>query len=172
VGFEQVIEHWIGGQLIRLVIDRIDRLPGGESLIIDYKTGSVKPQKWFGERPEEPQLPLYAVSAGEPPAAVVYAVIRNDGCQYLGLVNAPGLFPGLPQEGKRYEYLAEAGRDLPGTTAEWKVTLHRLMAEFLAGEAAVAPLKGRRSCDAAWCELQPLCRIDELEQLQDPGGAR
>ena len=86
----------------------------------------------YGERPEEPQLPLYAVSAGEPPAAVVYAVIRNDGCQYLGLVNAPGLFPGLPQEGKRYEYLAEAGRDLPGTTAEWKVTLHRLMAEFLA----------------------------------------
>lgn len=172
VGFEQVIEHRIGGQLIRLVIDRIDRLPDGETLIIDYKTGSVKPQKWFGERPEEPQLPLYAVSAGETPAAVVYAVIRSDGCQYLGLVSAPGLFPGLPQNGKRYEYLVEAGRDLPGTTAEWKEILHRLMAEFLAGEAAVAPLKGRKSCDATWCELQPLCRIDELEQLQDPGGAR
>ena len=93
-----MIERRIGGQLIRLVIDRIDRLPDGETLIIDYKTGSVKPQKWFGERPEEPQLPLYAVSAGETPAAVVYAVIRSDGCQYLGLVSAPGLFPGLPLE--------------------------------------------------------------------------
>jgi ATP-dependent helicase/nuclease subunit B len=44
-----------------LKIDRIDRLADGSLVVLDYKTGQVKPAAWFGERPEEPQLPLYGV---------------------------------------------------------------------------------------------------------------
>jgi ATP-dependent helicase/DNAse subunit B len=165
-GFEQEIEYEIEGQSIRLVIDRVDRLPDGQRVIIDYKTGKVKPDHWFGEPPQEPQLPLYAISAPTPPAAVVYAVVREDGCVFKGIVSGDDLFPGLPQSGARHERLAEAGRDLPGTTAHWKVVLHRLMADFLAGEAQVQPLQGRAGCKSVFCELQSLCRIDELESLQ------
>ena len=170
-GFEQPVEYEIEGQVIHLVIDRIDRLPNGEEVIIDYKTGKVKPEQWFGERPEEPQLPLYTVSADHTPAAVVYSVVRNDGCLYSGLVNAPDLFPGLPKPGKASEHLDAAGRNLAETAAQWKETLHRLMAEFLSGRAGIQPLDGRKTCDAAYCELQPLCRIGELEQLAATGAA-
>ena len=166
-GFEQEINYEIEGQGIRLVIDRIDRLPTGGEIIIDYKTGGVKPDKWFGDPMEEPQLPLYAASAEQPPAAVVYAVIRNDGCEYKGIVQQPGLFPGLPKPGKASEYLDEAGRNLPGTTNNWRQVLHRLMSEFLEGKAEIQPLQGETSCKNVYCDLQPLCRIGELKQRRD-----
>jgi hypothetical protein len=58
---------------------------------------------------------------------------------------------------------------MPATVADWREVLHRLMAAFLAGQAAVDPKDGRRTCSGSWCELQSLCRIDELERLQADG---
>lgn len=171
-GFEREILHEIEGETVRLIIDRVDRLEGGGQAIIDYKTGKVDPKKWFGERPEDPQLPLYAISADEAPDAVVFAVIRDDECLFSGVVNNEGLFPGLPPPPRQSTAeLIEAGEDLQATTARWKVTLHRLMADFLAGEAAIDPKDGTRTCERSFCELQPLCRIGELQSLADAGGA-
>jgi ATP-dependent helicase/DNAse subunit B len=166
VAFEKEITQEIEGQPIRLVIDRIDRLPGGESVIIDYKTGKVDPRKWFGDRPEDPQLPLYAISADSPPAAIAFAVIRDEECLYRGVVTKEGIFPGLPpRPGSQNTALIEAGQNMPVTIDNWRRTLHRLMAEFLAGDAAIDPKNGRKTCDNSYCELHPLCRITELEQL-------
>jgi probable DNA repair protein len=167
VGFEKEILQEIEGQPIRLFIDRIDRLPGGENVIIDYKTGKVDPKKWFGDRPEDPQLPLYAISAESLPAAIAFAVIRDDECLYRGVVTQEGIFPGLPPgNGARNSLIIEAGQNMPVTIDNWRGTLHRLMAEFLAGKAAIDPKNGRKTCDNSYCELQPLCRITELEQLR------
>jgi len=167
VDFEREVLHEIGGETIRLYIDRIDRLADGGLAIIDYKTGRVDPAKWFGERPEDPQLPLYAVSAGETPFAVVFEVIRDDECLFKGVVRDAGAFPGLPpKRSAANEALVAAGADMPGTVAAWREALHRLMAGFLAGQAAVDPKNGRATCRDSWCELQPLCRIGELERLQ------
>jgi ATP-dependent helicase/DNAse subunit B len=164
-GFEKEILHEIDGQTIRLVIDRIDRLPDGKEVIIDYKTGKVDPKKWFGDRPDDPQLPLYSISAETVPAAVAFAVIRDEECLYRGVVTREGIFPGLPQKrGLHAETIIEAGRNMPVTIAEWRQTLHRLMAEFLSGAASIDPKDGRRTCENSYCELQPLCRISELEQ--------
>ncbi len=167
VGFEQEIVKEIQDQPIRLFIDRIDRLPAGEHVIIDYKTGKVDPKKWFGDRPEDPQLPLYAISADTAPAAIAFAVIRDEECLYRGVVTADGIFPGLPpRPGMHTDKIIEAGRNMEVTIANWRRTLHRLMAEFLAGEAAIDPKNGRKTCDNSYCKLQPLCRITELEQMQ------
>ncbi len=164
-GFEKEILHEMDGQTIRLVIDRIDRLPDGEEVIIDYKTGKVDPKKWFGDRPDDPQLPLYSISAETVPAAVTFAVIRDEECLYRGVVTREGIFPGLPQKrGLHAETIIEAGRNMSVTIAEWRQTLHRLMAEFLSGAAAIDPKDGRKTCENSFCELQPLCRISELEQ--------
>jgi ATP-dependent helicase/nuclease subunit B len=170
VDFEREVLHEIGGQTIRLYIDRVDRLADGGLAIIDYKTGRVDPAKWFGDRPEDPQLPLYAVSSGETPFAVVFAVIRDEECRFKGVVRAESAFPGLPPRRTRStEALVAAGADMPATVAGWREVLHRLMAGFLAGQAAVDPKDGRRTCSGSWCELQSLCRIDELERLQVDG---
>lgn len=164
VGFEREILHEIEGQTIRLVIDRMDRLPDGSMAIIDYKTGRVDPKKWFSDRPEDPQLPLYASSADATPFGVVFAVIRDDECVFKGVVRGPEAFPGLPpRRRKDTAYLIDAGEQMEETVAEWKQVLHQLMADFLAGQAAIDPREGRKTCDNSWCELHSLCRIGELE---------
>jgi len=93
-------------------------------------------------------------------------VIRDDECLYQGVTTQEDIFPGLPPKGKRYENIIEAGNNMPATIEKWKQILHRLMAEFLAGEAAIDPKDGRKTCDNSYCDLHSLCRISELEQLQ------
>jgi probable DNA repair protein len=170
IGFEQEVIESFGDQNIRLIIDRIDRLASGGEAIIDYKTGRVDPKKWFGERPEDPQLPLYAISAAETPAAVVFAVLRDDECSYKGVVTETGQFPDLPpRPSKSNEALRRAGESMPATVKQWREVLHGLMADFLAGRAAVDPKDGRQTCDDSYCDLQPLCRIAELDQWRREG---
>jgi probable DNA repair protein len=164
IGFEEEILPAIEGQEVRLVIDRIDRLPSGEQIIIDYKTGKVDPKKWFGERPDDPQLPLYAISAAAQPAAVAFGVIREDGCGFKGIVTREGLLPGLPPRETAYtREQVEAGRNMPQTIIEWRQTLHSLMTGFIGGHAVIDP-KAANTCRNTHCKLQPLCRINELRQ--------
>ncbi len=165
VGFEKEILPVIEGQPIRLIIDRVDKLSSGEEIIIDYKTGKVEPKKWFGDRPEDPQLPLYAISADKPPAAMVFGIIRDDGCLYKGVVKQGGLLPGLPPKaGKATQELIDAGYEMSNTIENWRQILHRLMADFLAGKAAIDPKHDLKTCENSYCELQSLCRIGELDQ--------
>jgi len=164
-GFEKEIQPEIEGQTIRLFIDRVDTLPSGEEIIIDYKTGKVDPKKWFGDRPDEPQLPLYAISAEKTPAAVIFGIVREDGCEYKGVVRQGGLLPGLPPNATNTnQYLVDAGHDMPETINKWRETLGHLMADFLEGEAAIDPKDDDKTCDNSYCKLQPLCRIGELRQ--------
>jgi len=167
IGFEKQIRTAIKGQPIKLVIDRIDRVGAGDEIIIDYKTGPEDPKKWFGERPENPQLPLYAITAENPPAAVAFGIIRDDGCLYRGVAKRGGLLPDLPpKETKANKYLIEAGNDLSATTIQWRQVLERLMTDFQAGESRIDPKNGLKTCTNSHCKLQSLCRVGELEQLR------
>ena len=84
-------------RIIRIIEEKQGKL--GSIEVLDYKTGRVDPKKWFGERPEDPQLPLYAVSAEEIPYGVVFAVIRNDECVFRGWCRARAYFPGCRPNG-------------------------------------------------------------------------
>src|SRR5262249_21799142 len=54
-----------GGVQLGARSDRVDRRSTGGHAVLHYKTGAGNPtsKRWQGERPDEPQLPLYAVSA-------------------------------------------------------------------------------------------------------------
>jgi len=116
-------------------IDRIDHLPGGGALLIDYKTESLqKTKNRVRAGSEETQLPFYALLSGaQAPRAA-----------YLNL--AEGEEPGLHElpELARLAELLEAG-------------MARDMARIAAGEPL--PALGEGSvCD--WCEVRGLCRKD------------
>ncbi len=60
--FERAFTFKLGPHLLRGRVDRVDRLPGGEYELIDYKTGRPKSS---GQLAEDVQLSLYAVGARE-----------------------------------------------------------------------------------------------------------
>jgi ATP-dependent helicase/nuclease subunit B len=143
----------LGGLQVRTRADRIDQLPSGREIILDYKTGMLKWTGWEGDRPDEPQLPLYCATSAEPIAGAAFAVIRIGELAFRGATEEGASLPGLK------EMRAEAPRSFSGQLEEWRRVLERLAANFRAGLAEVDPKHG--ACDL--CGLRALCRIREFE---------
>ncbi|MEX2353428.1 MAG: PD-(D/E)XK nuclease family protein [Gammaproteobacteria bacterium] len=156
------IEQWhkarIGDLEIRMRIDRIDELADGRMIVLDYKTGQVRTADWDGERPGDPQLPLYAVSADGEVAAIAYASLKHGKYGFTGLAEADGLLPGVETAmDKDTGELLWASR-----LQEWKTVLTQLARDFVEGKAVVDP-KDNNSC--RYCDLHTLCRIHELQAM-------
>jgi probable DNA repair protein len=149
---------------VRTKIDRIDKLPDGSRVILDYKTGDASVKDWFGARPDAPQLPLYAVSAEPPPVAVAFASVRTGKCGFTGLSKFSDTLPRVKRFSDSEYCYGDA--DWSAMLDEWRRSLQGLAQEILQGDARVAPKSGS-SC--RYCQLQPLCRIDELQTAQKPG---
>lgn len=137
-------------------IDRMDRLQDGAHALIDYKTGSrVTPNDWMGARPDDPQLPLYAVTAQEGISAVAFARVRTGNMKFFGFSQQEDAIPG-----------AKTVLDWPALVAGWKAELEKLAGEFAGGHAPVDPKRGFQTCRN--CDLQTLCRVHErLSALAD-----
>ena len=75
----------IAGLQIRVRADRVDALPDGREIILDYKTGQLKSRAWEGDRPDEPQLPLYCATSEQPVAGAAFAMIRTGELRFRGL---------------------------------------------------------------------------------------
>ena len=129
-------------------IDRIDRLAGGGHALIDYKSGRVTPKSWEGERPDDPQLPLYAVNAPETITAVAFAKLKTGGMGLMGYSRDDKVMPKV----KPY-------RDWDALLEGWAKEVDALGASFAAGDARVAPKRLRETC--RYCDLAPLCRVHE-----------
>jgi len=67
-------------------------MPDGRQIIFDYKTGKVKAGGWDGDRPDEPQLPLYCATSDQPIAGAVFALIQVGELEFKGLAD-PGIAP-------------------------------------------------------------------------------
>ena len=78
----------IGGVRLELRLDRADRLDAGGDLLLDYKTGKAQTGSWFDARPDEPQLPLYALATETPPVALTFARWRVGTAHSRGLPSA------------------------------------------------------------------------------------
>lgn len=171
------------GLALRLKLDRIDRLDervGGGRLHIDYKTSQPGFTSWLGERPREPQLPLYAVTAAEPPVGIAFARLRPGELQYIGLAAAGAeLGPGFkaPPDAPA-DSAADSAPGAPAAAAwdrmlaGWRAVLERLGRAHAAGEAAVDP-RDAQAC--GYCDLQAFCRVHErrpagLEGQAEDGG--
>ena len=166
---ESEVEHLlkIGSLSLRTRVDRIDELPDGSRVILDYKTGQVDVQAWLEQRPDDPQLPLYAVGNPERLAAVSYACLKPGEMRFTGLAEREGVAAGVPAYAGRKNRPEDAA-DWPALLAWWQRNLEALAQEYAAGDARVAP-KHDDTCK--YCHLSTLCRIHELRgaDIEDAG---
>lgn len=148
-------------------IDRLDRLvDGGGLAVIDYKTGAgSSPMLWLAPRPDDCQLPLYALAAaGEDVRAIAFARLKVGSLGFAGVAREKGLLPGVGAQ------LRSRTRDA-GTWDQmiesWREETGKLGHDFLASEASVDPKEKLATCDR--CDLQPLCRVHERIGTLDEG---
>lgn len=139
--------------------------PIGE-IILDYKTGPAKPADWLGDRPDAPQLPLYAVVAQSPHAESSHLAAIAFGNVRAGTV-------GLSGYAAYDNVLPKASRlktdSLESQVDEWRVVLTALAEDFHDGDARVAPKQYPTTC--RYCEQRLLCRLNpatlEADSLED-----
>lgn len=164
---EELKDVRIGPLHLDIRVDRVDEtIPDAASgeepaeIILDYKTGGADPSRWEGDRPDAPQLPLYAVVSPAPRlAAVAFAGIRPGKDMGLtGLQAQPGVLPGAKRG---------AVCDLEEKREEWRRVLTALAEEFHAGRALAAPKDYPTTC--RYCRQRLLCRLDlaSLESEED-----
>lgn len=147
----------IEGLSLKGRIDRLDRLPDGTHVLVDYKTSkNLTPKMWESDRPDEPQLPLYAVTAKEDVRGVAFAALRAGNMRFYGYTEAKGALPQAVQY-----------HDWDNLRAQWRDTLGTLARDFANGEADVDPKRGDATC--RYCELKTLCRVNEkINLLEEP----
>jgi ATP-dependent helicase/nuclease subunit B len=151
----------IGPLRLSVRVDRVDVTAGGE-LLIDYKTGAASPNDWLTERPDAPQLPLYAVLSETEVNGVAFGLVR------------PGKEMGLKGYAGADGILVKAARmkmPMEMQVEDWRRVLDGLAHAFHAGDARVAPKSYPMTC--RHCAQRELCRLDvsALEQDEDESGS-
>ncbi len=155
----------VGPLRLSVRMDRVDEVVGGE-VLIDYKTGPATPNAWLTERPDAPQLPLYAIlSETNRLQGVAFGLVRAGEGRGLKGYAANGILPGRPTK------LKEAAT-LEAQVERWRQVLVGLAEEFYAGDARVSPKQYPATCEH--CEQRILCRLDVSlleEEIEDDAAA-
>ena len=159
---ESAVSISLHGLELSLRIDRLDAVAADETgrqptsggdLLIDFKTGQVSTNQWLGPRPEDPQLPLYAVAVGKQAIrGVAFARVRTEACRLVGVADRDAIKGGLASA----ERLADLSFD--ALMDEWESTMSALAEQFASGHAEVDPL---RPTVCRRCHLHALCRVFE-----------
>lgn len=152
---EQQAELQLNQLPLALRIDRIDVLPDGTALLIDYKTGNCSVNSLISERPEQPQLLLYALTCDRPLAGLCFAQISTDkGLVFKGLSDTPDIAPGLSGPGK-----LGLSEDWSENLTRWRQQLDALASEFCQGDAEMVVYSN--TAFAYQSHLSPLNRWPE-----------
>lgn len=139
----------LGHLKLNLKIDRIDRLNQNQYVLIDYKTSApnASPETiWLDERPDEPQLPLYAITYSEKISGIAFANFSAKKYHFKGMTAEKNTLPGC-----------YTPMDWDDVLQSWHTHLTQLAHEFSVGLALTKPKKGEQTC--RHCQLQTLCRL-------------
>jgi probable DNA repair protein len=142
---------------LKIKIDRIDVTPQGDVILVDYKTGFIKPSEWFTNRTQDPQIPLYAFKLL--PSGIALASIRKGDLKWISLYDKNSSiihFGNIP----RYIPKDTGWPDWKELLGFWKTQLVILAKEFMEGKLIIDPLKEGETCKN--CSYQTLCRIGEV----------
>lgn len=130
------------GVKIKLRIDRVDQLEDGSYLILDYKTGESRTTDWHGDRPRDPQLPLYLIAHKAPVSGISFAQINVRKQTLAGLHNGEHAIKeaaGFKAIGD--ERVKDSRITLPepwqGAKNYWQTNIEALLSQFLSGKCNV-----------------------------------
>ena len=165
VATEAPVRVSFGGVEVDAKIDRIDRLARGAHAVIDYKTGAAAVRSWLPPRPDEPQLPMYALSLDLPVDALAFARVRPGELEFAGLARDASLLPKVSAVEKHRGAKAFGSWDT--LLAVWRTELEALGREFASGVACVTPKNGTATCRQ--CDQQVFCRVAEKRPQVEAG---
>ncbi|HXC53369.1 MAG TPA: PD-(D/E)XK nuclease family protein [Candidatus Limnocylindrales bacterium] len=149
--------------------DRIDRVEDGALVIIDFKTsGSAKtPSAWNGDRPAEPQLPLYLalrMAAGYSVDGIAFGNLSaRDACVLAGAGAREFSDKFAPPTRKKLRTRA----DYDTAVSAYLAATSELAHAYLRGDAGVDP---RKSAVCTLCRGHALCRVGESGAADDQNG--
>jgi probable DNA repair protein len=142
-----------GGLPFRVRIDRQDELEDGARVVIDYKTG-VATADWRGERPDNPQLPVYALLRPERLVAVAYGRVNAAESRFVFEAERGNVFKAGDKAQPRKGAM-EGEPNFAVLIERWRTRIEAIASQFAEGNAAVAPTP--TACQN--CPLPGLCRI-------------
>lgn len=160
VALEKKQTYELAGISFSIRLDRIDKTSQGDVIIFDYKTGNFNLSDIWGERSQEPQLPLYFLANFEQqPKAVAVIKLQSQKCGFEGISEQALDIPGVSQLEQIRD--VEAPKEWHHLQTYWQEKLKNLAFQFKEGNAQATPLLAATSC--RYCHLSSLCRIDESE---------
>lgn len=152
----------VNGLSIQSRIDRIDHVDDYGDVIIDYKTGQVNANKWYGDRIAEPQLPLYLMADHQHVSAICFAQLHHKKVSFSGVAKENGILPGVPSIEKAKTEISDWQSFIYYIESE----LETLTDEIKQGYAAVKPNEKQHACD--YCPFDSVCRVAELDAGEFP----
>ena len=158
------VEHslTLGNVTLSLRPDRIDRMEAGGSVVIDYKSRAPAKTHWLGDKPQEPQLPLYTLLDEDIEGIAFGELSVSDPVKLVALSERYTLTNReAPPLSKQTDGFAE---NWPALTRRWKEVLEHLAADFAQGEATVDPTP--TACQ--YCALSSVCRIQHVDYADEP----
>jgi probable DNA repair protein len=153
---EEKTQIEVGPLTLSVRVDRIDKvdLPDGNDgfVFVDYKTSyTANPKNWESPRPDDPQLPLYALTTTPNELkALTFAKIRaGQQAEWLGYQSTPGFLP------------IKTVPELPLKINDWRDALTQLAYAFYSGDASVYPKDFAQNCTR--CAQRLVCRVNPAD---------
>ncbi len=143
-GVEKTVEYRRNGMTLGFRIDRVDQLPDGRILVIDYKTGMPKTFLTKDGDLTDLQLVAYADALAEPVGGLLFINVDSRGIAYRGVGDG---------------WQASDDQDWEARLDAWRSELHAVVAGLAGGDARI-----RRYQNTA--DARPLAILSRFEELR------
>ena len=149
-GTEERIQLTIDNWPFDLRFDRLDRLENGQTMVIDYKSSLPSSSPWNQERPQNPQLLMYALAQHDI-RALVYFAINPKQAEYKG----------ISAESCNTQGIQTLKQDWSETRNNWHKQIEDLLDEIRQGQIAATP-ENESLCTR--CVHRDICRKEYTPQ--------